>query len=120
MELCGQIVKHKVFGRGKIIAFESNYVTVVFDENKAERKFTYPAAFSVFLELENKAFLKQIDEAKNVIAEKEAENKRVNEERIKLAEVVKSKNEVVRRSKGTKSKTSKKNNAVFDKTGHIE
>lgn len=113
MELCGEIVKHKIFGRGQIVGFESNYVTVLFDDSEVEKKFTYPAAFSVFLELENKTFIKQIDEAKKVIEEKESENKRVNEERNKLERAVKSKNEGGRHSKGSKAKASSKNNIAF-------
>lgn len=77
MELYGEVVKHKVFGKGQIVEFANNYVTVLFDENKAEKKFTYPAAFESFLKLENKSFLKPIEEDKIVIAQKEAEIKRI-------------------------------------------
>lgn len=90
MELYGEVVKHKVFGRGQIVEFANNYVTVLFDENKSEKKFTYPTAFELFLELENKSFLKQIEEDKNVIAQKEAESKRINEEICKFYEETKS------------------------------
>ena len=36
MELYGEVVKHKVFGRGQIVEFANNYVTVLFDENKKD------------------------------------------------------------------------------------
>lgn len=45
VEMYGEVVKHKVFGRGQIVEFANNYVTVLFDENKAEKKFTYPTDF---------------------------------------------------------------------------
>lgn len=113
MELYGEVVKHKVFGRGQIVEFANNYVTVLFDENKAEKKFTYPTAFGSFLELENKSFLKQIEEDKNVIAQMEAESKRINEERAKVAITIKSKSDGVRQLKNTTVKTSDKNNISF-------
>lgn len=75
MELCGEVVKHKVFGKGQIIEFENNYVTVLFDESKAEKKFTYPTAFGSFLVLESKSSFKEVEEIKNAIAQKEAESK---------------------------------------------
>lgn len=92
MELDGELVKHKVFGIGQIIEFANNYVTVLFDASKEEKKFIYPSAFGSFLESENKFFLKQIEEDKNVIIRKEAESKRINEdiEKGKIAVTIKS------------------------------
>nr|WP_205606391.1 hypothetical protein [Clostridium butyricum] len=109
----GKVVKHKVFGRGQIVEFANNYVTVLFDENKAEKKFTYPAAFGSFLELENKSFLKQIEEDKNVIAQKEAESKRINEERAKAAIATRTQDGRVRNTNSTTVKSSDKNNIAF-------
>lgn len=113
MELYGEVVKHKVFGRGQIVEFANNYVTVLFDENKAEKKFTYPAAFGSFLELENKSFLKQIEEDKNVIAQKEAESKRINKERAKAAIATRTQDGRVRNTNSTTVKSSDKNNIAF-------
>ena len=83
MELCGEVVTHKIFGRGLIVKFTNNHVTVLFDESKAEKRFIYPSAFGAFLELENKSFLGQIEEDKSAIALKEAEIKKANEERAR-------------------------------------
>lgn len=111
MELCGEVVNHKFFGRGQIVKFVNNYVTVLFDEGELEKKFTYPSAFGPFLELEKKSFLKQIEEDKNVIIQKEAEKKRISEEKVAMA--IKSKSDKVRRSKSTNTKTSDRNNIAF-------
>ena len=113
MELYGEVVKHKVFGRGQIVEFANNYVTVLFDESKAEKKFTYPTAFGSFLELENKSFLKQIEEVKNVIAQKDAESKRINEERAKAAIATKAQEGRVRNTNSATAKSSDKNNIAF-------
>lgn len=113
MKLFGEVVKHKVFGIGQIIEFENNYITVLFDEINEEKKFTYPSAFDSFLELENKSFLKQIEEDKNVIAQKEAESKRRNEERAKASMTIKLKEGRERRMYGTIAKSSDKNNIAF-------
>lgn len=75
MKLYGEVVKHKFFGRGKIVEFANNYVTVLFDESKEKKKFAYPTAFGSFLELGNKSFLKQIEEDKKVIAKRDAESR---------------------------------------------
>lgn len=109
MELCGEIVEHKAFGRGKIVGFANNYITVLFDESGAEKKFAYPAAFGAFLELQSKSFLKQIEEDKNAIIQKEAEDKRIKEEREKMEIAIKSKNDGAKHLK----KSSDKNNVAF-------
>ena len=113
MQINGEVVKHKVFGRGQIVEFADNYVTVLFDESKTEKKFAYPSAFGAFLEMENEFFLKQIEEDKNVIAKEEAENKRVNEELAKIATAIKSKGNGKRHLKNTTEKTSDRNNIAF-------
>lgn len=113
MELCGEIVTHKIFGRGLIVKFTNNHVTVLFDESKAEKRFIYPSAFGAFLELENKSFLGQIEEDKSAIALKEAEIKKANEERARLELIIKSKETGTRHSKSTTPKTSDRNNIAF-------
>jgi len=64
LELFGQVVKHKNFGRGQIVEFVNSEVTVLFDDCKIEKKFTYPWDFGSLLELESKSFFKQIEEDK--------------------------------------------------------
>jgi hypothetical protein len=107
MEICGEIVKHKIFGRGQIVEFANDYVTVLFDDIKVEKKFIYPSAFGVFLELKNKSFLNKIEEDKNIIAKEEAENIRVKEELAKLAVTIKSKVSRVKSIKKTTEKIAK-------------
>ena len=113
LELCGEIVEHKFFGRGQIVEFVNNYATVLFDDSKEEKKFGYPAVFGEFLELENKSFLKEIQEDKDVIAEKEADDKRVKQALTQLEIALKSKEEIARRVKKTTEKTSDSNNIAF-------
>jgi len=113
MELCDEVVKHKVFGRGKIVEFINNYVTVLFDESKVEKKFAYPSAFRAFLELENKSFLDEIEVVNNAIAEKDAEIKRISDEQIKLEITMRSKGHGVKHVKNAAEKTSDRNNIAF-------
>jgi hypothetical protein len=42
MKLCGELVNHKAFGKGQIVEFENNYVTVLFENITEEKKFKYP------------------------------------------------------------------------------
>jgi hypothetical protein len=99
MELRGEIVTHSVFGSGQIIDFTNNYVTVLFDESKTEKKFIYPSAFGSFLELENKTFTSQIEADKNIIAQKMAENSRLSAELARLAVPVKPKESPAKRKR---------------------
>jgi len=112
MELIGEIVKHKAFGRGQVIEFINNNVTVLFDESKEEKRFLYPSAFGEFLQLENKTLSKHIEEDIAAIALKEAENKRINEELAILAMAANSK-DGAKRSKKTTPKVSDKSNIAF-------
>jgi predicted RNA-binding protein len=87
-------------------------IRLLFDASKEEKKFIYPSAFGSFLESENKFFLKQIEEDKNVIIWREAESKRINEDRekIKAAITIESRNDGVRRLNTHTVKTSDRNN----------
>ncbi len=64
MDLCGEFVTHKVFGRGRIIGLENSRVTVRFLELNENKKFIYPSAFGRFLNLENEQLVKQIQSYK--------------------------------------------------------
>ena len=44
MNLCGEYVTHKVFGRGKISEQENDCVTVLFSETHGKKRFIYPSA----------------------------------------------------------------------------
>jgi hypothetical protein len=106
MELCGEVVRHKVFGSGQITEFSNNYITVLFDEGKAEKKFIYPSAFGAFLELENTSFQDQIEVDKNEIARKLSESKRFAEELARVAIPIKSASVGSKRKKSVVAKSS--------------
>ena len=74
MDILGAIVRHKVFGKGRIIEFLDNRVTIVFDINKEENKFVYPSAFGAFLTVENESLHTRIDEAKYELIQAELEH----------------------------------------------
>lgn len=63
MNLIGEPVKHKTFGKGIITDFTKNKVTVCFDEN--QKRFLYPDAFSQYLTLQNCTIQRKIDEVNN-------------------------------------------------------
>ncbi|MDR5659991.1 hypothetical protein RH915_10870 [Serpentinicella sp. ANB-PHB4] len=101
MELLGEIVLHKAFGKGKVTLFENNYITVMFEKRKEEKKFVYPDAVGAFLELENESLQQRIEKDKQAIVQQEVEAKELKEEQAKLeAEKLK--------SKATKGKRTKK------------
>lgn len=81
MALCGETVKHKVFGKGKIVECAPNRVTILFDGSKVKRKFIYPSAFGKFLELENSALLTKIEEDKKAVAKEIAKKRKIKQER---------------------------------------
>jgi hypothetical protein len=55
INICGEFVTHKVFGRGQITENKDGVVTVLFSESKEIKKFIYPSAVEQFLMLENAA-----------------------------------------------------------------
>jgi hypothetical protein len=112
VDLCDQVVKHKVFGKGQIVDLENNYVTVLFDNIEDEKKFSYPSAFGPFLELEDKSFLKQVEKDKNIIIQREAENKKI-EEKLKKEKMIKAMVDEAKHSKNTNNKASNRNNIAF-------
>jgi hypothetical protein len=90
MNLCGEKVKHKIFGIGKIMRFEKESVIVFFDKNQEEKHFKYPSAFGSFLVLVNPNKSVQIDNDKIDEVRREADKKTVISERIKM-EVIRKK-----------------------------
>ena len=69
MDLCGEFLTHKEFGRGQIVDFANDCVTVLFIDTNEKKRFIYPNAFGRFLILENDQLVKQIQEYKNDIAQ---------------------------------------------------
>ena len=68
MDLCGAYITHKVFGRGQIIDFQTDCVTILFQNANEKKKFVYPNAFGTFLTLENKQLSNQVQKYQNEIA----------------------------------------------------
>jgi hypothetical protein len=79
MDLCGEFLTHKVFGRGKILGIENGCVTVLFLESNERKKFIYPNAFGRFLVLENEKLVKQLQDYENEIAHSIAAAQRESE-----------------------------------------
>lgn len=55
MDLNGEVVKHEKFGMGTIVESKDDYIMVLFNDTKEEKKFLYPEAIGDFLELQNKS-----------------------------------------------------------------
>lgn len=87
MNLCGEFVTHKVFGRGKISEQEDDCLTVIFNKKFGKKRFIYPSALGTFLVLENAVIVMQLKEQNDEIsrqkaaAQKEAEDKLTEEKR---------------------------------------
>lgn len=93
MNLTGEIVKHKKFGFGTIVESKNDYITVMFHETKEQKKFLYPEAIGEFLELQNKLYSDNKDQAVHEIEaghNGEREQRRINDIRgtIKRVELV--------------------------------
>jgi hypothetical protein len=69
MDLNGEVVLHKKFGVGTIVESKNDYITVMFHETKEQKNFLYPEAFGEFLELQNKSYS---DNKQQAIKETEA------------------------------------------------
>lgn len=85
MGFVGELVKHVVFGEGKIIEHNNDFIKISFN-NDDVKDFIYPDAIGVYLELENKDLLKQVEEDKNTKIKIE-EEKKLKEELKKQREI---------------------------------
>jgi len=59
INLNGEFITHKAFGRGQIIEHGDGFVEVLFSEKNLTKKFIYPSAIQTFLTLESAATAKQ-------------------------------------------------------------
>jgi hypothetical protein len=84
MNLCGEFVTHRVFGRDKSLKSD-DCVTVLFEGAGEKKKFIYPSSIGTFLLPEDKKLAKQMQEYKNEITQtkelkqREAEDKKQEE-----------------------------------------
>lgn len=108
---CGEIVRHRTFGRGKIVKFEDNRITVLFDNYDEEKTFQYPSSFGKFLEIENRAFIDQIEVDKEDEVKKENELKKAEKQRIE--DIVEAKKNSRTRKSSTPRKTDGLSNIAF-------
>jgi hypothetical protein len=88
MNLCGEFITHKAFGRGQIVDLENHCVTVIFQDTNEKKRFIYPEAFGKYLTLENKTLVRQVQEYQNEIAQRiataqaEIENMKLPEKKV--------------------------------------
>lgn len=68
INLCGEFISHKAFGRGQITEHGDGFVSVLFGGETENKKFIYPASIETFLILENTATAKQFKEYTDGIA----------------------------------------------------
>lgn len=68
MDLCGEFVTHKVFGKGQITSADENCVTVLFGELNETKRFVFPNAFGTFLTPVSQSISMQIQSYKEEIA----------------------------------------------------
>lgn len=88
--MVGQVVIHKVFGKGTVIRIRGNYIDVAF--SIGEKSFSYPDCFVTFLRMEDpaqqsavEAEIQRIESEKKRLAEEELERQRREaEERERL------------------------------------
>jgi hypothetical protein len=68
MNLCGEYVTHRVFGKGQITTADDQCVTVLFGELQETKRFVYPSAFGTFLTPVSQTISLQIQEYKDGLA----------------------------------------------------
>lgn len=81
MKLVGEKVKHKTFGRGKVVEFDGQYIFVDFKDSEVTKKFPYPDAIGKFIEFDNDATAEKVEGHKQ--KEEAKEQKRAAEKRSK-------------------------------------
>lgn len=79
MDFVGELVEHKIFGKGKITEFKDKYVVVEF-ENDALKDFVFPDAFDTYLKLTNQTVYNHVEEKLTVHRKKEAEKELIEKE----------------------------------------
>ena len=80
MNFIGKIVKHKVFGEGKIINSESNLLIIEFKTKVS--KFVYPDSFETFLMFIDEDLQKEV-ESKIIQKKKDIEMAKIQEENLR-------------------------------------
>jgi len=73
LEFIGEVIKHKVFGIGKITEFKDDFIKIKFDDIEEEKDFIYPDSFDSYLVLKNELLSKQVEDELVIFRKKEAE-----------------------------------------------
>lgn len=71
MDFIGEAVLHKAFGKGIVVGFENEYLSIQFENQPGVKKFEYPAIFGQFLEADSKGFKKKIELDKKEFMQKQ-------------------------------------------------
>ncbi|MEJ8305179.1 hypothetical protein [Saccharibacillus sacchari] len=108
MQLIGQEVEHASYGQGEIIQQEDQRIEVRFANGDEPKKFLYPDAFEKFLSMNDPACRKQVEADIEQMhedrrEEKEAVERRYQEERAALEAAKKPKKAPARKSKAAKA-----------------
>lgn len=84
INLNGEFITHKAFGRGQIISLDNDLLTVEFCETKVLKKFIFPSALETFLVLESDEMTKQFKQFAKNLALKDAEERQSADDRLLL------------------------------------
>ncbi|NMA24137.1 MAG: hypothetical protein GX936_00565 [Clostridiales bacterium] len=106
MNLCGEYVTHKVFGRGRISEQENDCLTVLFGKKYGKKRFIYPSSLGTFLIPENALILVQLKEYSDEIARQKAAAQKEADD--SLAEGKRAAKEPVKKTKRTAAKAQPK------------
>lgn len=86
MNLQGKRVRHKKYNLGTIVKHSGSYVTIKFDEEEKEKKFSYPSDFGTFLELLDESIVdevsKDIEKEQFLKEQRDAEKQAKEDEQI--------------------------------------
>ncbi len=116
MQLIGQEVEHTSYGQGEIIQQEEQRIEVRFANGDEPKKFLYPDAFEKFLSMNDLTCRKQVEADIEQMhedrrEEKEAVERRYQEERAALEAAKKPKKAPTRKSKAATKKADKSTEA---------
>jgi hypothetical protein len=106
MNLRGEFVTHKVFGRGKISEQENDSLTVLFGKKYGKKRFIYPSSLGTFLIPENDLIMMQLKEYSDEIARQKAAAQK--EAADKLTEEKRAAKELAKKAKRTAAKAQPK------------
>lgn len=105
MNILGQIVTHKVYGRGSVIENDKSLIVVSF--SAGEKKFMFPEAFGSFLLADDESFSVYVETLKKEKEQVEAEAKARESEEIVIKQAA------VKKETSTRNKKLSRANVAF-------